>query len=161
GCATIPCRASLSSSTRSASRWAAPAARTAIRPTGGGPRLCWPRTPSAPPREFLQGYTWGPIHDEACWVYTYAWHPDRPLSEEERARFEKGGYGQFAGSGPGDVPLPHRYNAHLIDREEQKHRSFTGVRGVAEQDALAQDSQGLIADRTREHLTPIDVAVVR
>ncbi len=35
------------------------------------------------------------------------------------------------------------------------------MRGIAEQDALAQDSQGLIADRTRENLTPTDVAVVR
>ena len=26
---------------------------------------------------------------------------------------------------------------------------------------MAQDSQGLIADRTREHLTPTDVAIVR
>ncbi|HEY7241256.1 MAG TPA: Rieske 2Fe-2S domain-containing protein [Burkholderiales bacterium] len=117
--------------------------------------------PSAMPGEFLQGYTWVPIHDEACWIYTYAWHPDRLLSEEERARFEKGGYGQFAELGPGYVPLRNRSNDYLLDREEQKHRSFTGVRGIAEQDALAQDSQGLIADRTREHLTPTDVAVVR
>src|SRR5204863_370211 len=33
--------------------------------------------------------------------------------------------------------------------------------GFAEQDALAQDSQGVIADRTREHLTATDAAVVR
>jgi len=117
--------------------------------------------PSAMPGEFFQGYTWVPIHDEACWIYTYAWHPDRPLSDEERARFEKGGYGQFAELGPGHVPLRNRSNDYLIDREEQKQRSFTGVRGIAEQDALAQDSQGLIADRTRENLTPTDVAVVR
>ncbi|HEY1288583.1 MAG TPA: Rieske 2Fe-2S domain-containing protein [Burkholderiales bacterium] len=117
--------------------------------------------PSAMPGEFLQGYTWVPIHDSACWVYTYAWHPDRPLLPEERARFEKGGYGQFAELGPGYVPLRNRSNDYLIDRDEQKLRSFTGVRGIAEQDALAQDSQGPIADRSREHLTPTDVAVVR
>ena len=117
--------------------------------------------PSAMPGEFYQGYTWVPTSDEACWIYTYAWHPDRPLSAQERARFEKGGYGQFAELGPGYVPLRNRMNDYLIDREEQKHGSFTGVRGIAEQDALAQDSQGLIADRTREHLTPTDVAIVR
>ena len=117
--------------------------------------------PSAMPGEFYQGYTWVPIDDEACWIYTYAWHPERALSIDERARFEKGGYGQFAELGPGFVPLRNRSNDYLIDREEQKHRSFTGVRGIAEQDALAQDSQGLIADRTRENLTPTDVAVVR
>jgi hypothetical protein len=32
---------------------------------------------------------------------------------------------------------------------------------VAEQDAMIHDSQGRIADRTREHLTASDVAIVR
>jgi hypothetical protein len=59
------------------------------------------------------------------------------------------------------VPLRNRTNDYLIDREEQKHRSFTGVRGIAEQDAMAQDSQGVIADRTREHLTPTDIGIAR
>jgi len=117
--------------------------------------------PSAMPGEFFQGYSWVPIDDESCWIYTYAWHPDRPLSAEERARFEKGGYGQFAELGPGYVPLRNRTNDYLIDRADQKQRSFTGVKGIAEQDALAQDSQGLIADRTREHLSATDIAIVR
>src|SRR5436190_6550288 len=117
--------------------------------------------PSAMPGEFFQGYSWVPIDDESCWIYTYAWHADRALSGEERARFERGGYGQFAELGPGYVPLRNRTNDYLIDRDEQKHRSFTGVNGIAEQDALAQDSQGLIVDRTREHLTPTDAAIVR
>jgi nitrite reductase/ring-hydroxylating ferredoxin subunit len=117
--------------------------------------------PSAMPGEFYQGYSWVPVSDEACWIYTYAWHPDRPLTEKERANFEKGGYGQFAEVGPDYVPVRNRRNDYLIDREEQKHRSFTGVKGIAEQDALAQDSQGTIADRTREKLTATDVAVVR
>jgi nitrite reductase/ring-hydroxylating ferredoxin subunit len=118
-------------------------------------------TPSALPGEIYYGYTWVPITDESCWIYVYAWHPDRPLSDAERARFDKGGYGQMAALGPSFVPLRNRSNDYLIDREEQKHRSFTGVRGIAEQDAMAQDSQGLIVDRTREHLTPTDIAIVR
>ncbi|HXX11622.1 MAG TPA: ring-hydroxylating oxygenase subunit alpha, partial [Burkholderiales bacterium] len=63
--------------------------------------------------------------------------------------------------GPGFVPVRNRANDFLIDRDDQKHRSFTGVRGVADQDAMAQASQGFIVDRTREHLTPTDVAIVR
>jgi hypothetical protein len=112
------------------------------------------------PGETYYGYTWVPIDDESCWIYVYAWHPDRPIPEGERARYEKGGYGQFAALGEGFVPLANRANDFLIDRDAQKHASFTGVRGIAEQDALAQVSQGAIADRTREHLTPTDVAVV-
>jgi len=118
-------------------------------------------TPSAMPGETYYGYTWAPVDDESCWIYVYAWHPDRPLPKEERAKYEKGGFGQFAALGPGFVPLANRGNDYLIDRAEQKHRSFTGVRGVAEQDALAQASQGTIADRTREHLTATDAAIVR
>jgi phenylpropionate dioxygenase-like ring-hydroxylating dioxygenase large terminal subunit len=118
-------------------------------------------TPSAMPGETFYGYTWVPIDDISCWIYVYAWHPERPLGEAERERYAKGGYGQFAELGPGYVPLRNRANDYLIDRDEQKHRSFTGVRGIAEQDAMAQDSQGLIADRTREHLTATDVAIVR
>jgi hypothetical protein len=118
-------------------------------------------TPSAMPGETFYGYTWVPIDDESCWIYVYAWHPERALGDEERARYAKGGYGQFAELGPGYVPLRNRANDYLIDREDQKLRSFTGVRGVAEQDAMAQDSQGPIVDRTREHLTPTDVAIVR
>jgi hypothetical protein len=118
-------------------------------------------TPSTMPGETYYGYTWVPIDDESSWIYVYAWHPDRALDGDERARYVKGGYGQFAELGPDYLPLRNRSNDYLIDREEQKLRSFTGVRGVAEQDAMAQDSQGRIADRAREHLTPTDVAIVR
>jgi hypothetical protein len=117
-------------------------------------------TPSTMPGETYFGYTWVPITDEACWIYTYAWNPDQAVLADERARFDQG-YGQMAVLGPGFVPLRNRSNDYLIDREDQKLRSFTGVRGVVEQDAMVQESQGVIADRTREHLTPTDVAIVR
>jgi LigXa C-terminal domain like len=54
-----------------------------------------------------------------------------------------------------------RRNDYLIDRLEQKYKSFTGIKGVSEQDACIQDSQGFIADRTREHLGPTDFGIVR
>jgi hypothetical protein len=118
-------------------------------------------TPSAMPGETYYGYTWVPITDESCWIYVYAWNPERPIPDAERERYVKGGYGQFPELGPGYLPVRNRSNDYLIDREEQKHRSFTGIRGIAEQDSMAQDSQGFIADRTREHLTATDVAIVR
>jgi phthalate 4,5-dioxygenase oxygenase subunit len=118
-------------------------------------------TPSAMPGETYFGYSWVPITDESCWIYVYAWNPERALTADERAKFVKGGFGQMAALGPGYVPLRNRSNDYLIDRDDQKHRSFTGIRGIAEQDAMAQESQGCIVDRTREHLAPTDVAVVR
>ncbi len=118
-------------------------------------------TPSSMPGETYYGYTWVPIDDHSCWIYVYAWHPERDIPADERARYAAGGYGQFAELGPQHVALRNRGNDYLIDRNEQKLRSFTGVRGIAEQDAMAQDSQGLIVDRTREHLSPTDVGIVR
>jgi hypothetical protein len=117
-------------------------------------------TPSTMPGETYYGYTWVPVDDESCWIYIYAWHPDRPIPVEERAKYAKGGYGQFAELGPDYVPLRNKSNDYLIDREAQKTTSYTGVKGIAEQDTLAQESQGAIADRTKEHLTPTDVGVV-
>ena len=116
--------------------------------------------PNALPGENYQGQTWVPVTDTACWIYTYAWNPDRPLTDAERAKFAIG-HGVIGEVGADYVPLRNRTNDYAIDRDEQRHRTFTGVRGVSEQDAMVQDSQGLIADRTREHLTPTDAALVR
>ncbi len=34
--------------------------------------------------ENYHGQTWVPIDDENCWVYTYTWNPERPLTDAER-----------------------------------------------------------------------------
>ena len=116
--------------------------------------------PNALAGETYQGQTWVPIDDHSCWIYCYAWNPDRPLTDAERAKIAAG-HGVFAALGPGYVPLRNRSNNYLLDRHDQKQVTFTGVRGVAEQDAMIQDSQGLISDRTTEHLGPTDLAIVR
>ena len=118
-------------------------------------------TPSAMPGETYYGYTWAPIDDESCWIYVYAWHPDQPLTADERAKYVKGGYGQFAEMGPGYVPLRNKHNDYLIDRADQKANSFTGVRGIAEQDQLAWESQGPLMDRSNEKLSSTDIGIVR
>jgi hypothetical protein len=43
----------------------------------------------------------------------------------------------------------------------QKNDNFTGIKGISEQDAAIQDSQGRIYDRTREILGPTDLGVVQ
>ena len=117
-------------------------------------------TPSTLPGETAFGYTWVPLDDHQCWIYTYAWNPDRPLSAEERAKFARG-HGVIAEVDAQFMPIRNRHNDYLIDRRAQRESTFTGVRGVAEQDALVHDSQGLIADRSRDHLSPTDAAIVR
>lgn len=116
--------------------------------------------PSTFPGENYHGQTFVPISDEACWIYCYTWNPERPLTNAERERFHKG-HTVHATVDENWVPIRNRDNDYLIDRVEQKHRSFTGIKGVSEQDACIQDSQGFIADRTREHLGPTDLGIVR
>jgi phenylpropionate dioxygenase-like ring-hydroxylating dioxygenase large terminal subunit len=106
------------------------------------------------------GQTWVPIDDTSCWIFTYSWHPDRPLSEPERAAYASGG-AVHSEVDAHYAPLRRRANDYLIDRELQKRESFTGINGISEQDAAIQDSQGLIHDRTREMLGPTDLGVSR
>jgi hypothetical protein len=51
-------------------------------------------------------------------------------------------------------------NDYLIDRELQKSVSFTGIKGIGEQDFSVQEGMGRIADRTREHLGSSDIGIV-
>jgi hypothetical protein len=106
------------------------------------------------------GNTWVPIDDTSCWIYCYAWNPDRPLTEDETTRLARGS-GIFAAVDEQYVPLRNRDNDYLVDRDLQKSSSFTGISGISEQDAAIADSQGLIHDRTRELLGQTDLGVVR
>jgi phthalate 4,5-dioxygenase oxygenase subunit len=116
--------------------------------------------PNAFAGENYHGQTWVPITDELCWVYCYTWNPERPLTEAERQRL-RAGQSVHAAVDERWVPIRNRDNDYLIDRVDQKLRTFTGIRGISEQDACIQDSQGLIADRTREHLGPTDAAIIQ
>jgi phthalate 4,5-dioxygenase len=116
--------------------------------------------PSAMPGENMFGQTFVPVTDTSCWIYTYAWNPERPLTDAERAMYRKGN-GVISEVDENYVPVRTKANDYLIDRNLQKTSSYTGIKGVSEQDAAVQDSQGPIADRTREHLGPTDLGILR
>jgi phthalate 4,5-dioxygenase oxygenase subunit len=115
--------------------------------------------PSTFPGETYFGFTLVPITDQSCWMYCYGWNPERPIEGEERARLHEG-HGIIANTGADYVPLQNRGNDYLIDRDAQRNSTFTGIKGLAEQDLMIQESQGRIFDRTRETLTATDAAVV-
>jgi len=116
--------------------------------------------PNTFPGELSQGNTWVPVDDDACWIFCFAYHPDRALTDDERSSLARG-RGIFAAVDEHYVPLRNRDNDYLIDRDLQRHSNFTGIAGISEQDAAIADSQGLIADRTRELLGQTDLGVVR
>ena len=117
-------------------------------------------TPGNLPEDTALANTWVPIDDTSCWIFCYAWHPDRPIGERERERLAQGS-GIFAEVDDDFVPIRRRENDYLLDRELQRNGSFTGIAGISEQDQAIADSQGAIADRTREMLCQTDLGVVR
>ena len=58
-------------------------------------------------------------------------------------------------------PLANKDNDYLVDRAAQKAgRTFSGVEGIAMQDASLQESMGPIVDRAREHLVSTDNGII-
>jgi hypothetical protein len=112
------------------------------------------------PGENMFGQSFVPVTDTTCWIYTYAWNPERPITHQERAMY-RAGNGVISEVDENYLPLRNKANDYRIDRNLQKTRSYTGIKGVSEQDAAVQDSQGPIADRTREHLGPTDLGILR
>jgi phenylpropionate dioxygenase-like ring-hydroxylating dioxygenase large terminal subunit len=110
----------------------------------------------------VHGHFWVPIDDENCWVYTFDYHPTRALTPEERQAM-KDGHGVHSRNIPGTYrPMENKDVDYLIDREAQKRgETFSGVRGIAQQDASLQESMGPIVDRTKERLVSSDTGIIK
>ena len=74
----------------------------------------------------------------------------------------RGGAGIHVRYVPGTfIPLANQGNDYLIDREAQASgSSFSGVAGIAMQDASLQESMGPIVDRTKENLVSTDNGII-
>jgi phthalate 4,5-dioxygenase oxygenase subunit len=107
----------------------------------------------------VSGHAWIPIDDENCWAWSMTWHPDRPLTDSELAGYRSGN-GIHATVDSGYRALANKDNDYLLDRELQRTRTFSGIRGIGEQDMACQESMGPIYDRTNEHLGSSDTAVI-
>jgi phthalate 4,5-dioxygenase len=114
-----------------------------------------PAQPGGP----ISGHAWVPIDDENCWAWSMTWHPQRPLGEAELAQYRSGN-GIHARVDAAYRPLANRDNDYLLDREAQRTSTFSGIRGIGEQDMACQESMGPIYDRTREHLGSSDTAII-
>jgi len=92
--------------------------------------------------------------------FTVTWHPDRPLSQDERAQIESW-LGVHTEVDSNFKPVRNTSNDYLVDRALQRSgRSYTGIRGIREEDLAVQESMGEIFDRTGEHLGSSDLAVI-
>jgi phthalate 4,5-dioxygenase oxygenase subunit len=93
--------------------------------------------------------------------FTVTWHPDRPLSERELAEI-RSWTGVHTEVQPKTFnPVRNKANDYLLDRALQRsRRSYTGIRGIREEDLAVQESMGPIFDRSGEHLASGDLAVI-
>jgi phthalate 4,5-dioxygenase oxygenase subunit len=110
----------------------------------------------------LHGHFWVPIDDTHTFTYNfmYSYDPAIPITEEDALKFET-----YAGRGPDDLTPDFHLrksltNDYFIDREVQKHQTFTGITGINTQDFALQEGMGPIVDRTREHLGTTDRAII-
>ena len=109
----------------------------------------------------LHGHFWIPIDDENCWTWSYDYHPVRPITDEERQAMEAG-QGVHCEYVPGTFrPLQNKDNDYMMDREAQRRgEMFSGIKGIAMQDASLQESMGPIVDRTKENLVSTDNGII-
>jgi phthalate 4,5-dioxygenase len=109
----------------------------------------------------LNAHAWVPTDDENCVTWTFTYHPTRTLTASELDTMRRGG-GIHVELLPGTFrPVINKDNDYMIDRVAQKAgRTYSGVRGIAMQDASVQESMGPIADRTKENLVSTDNAII-
>jgi phthalate 4,5-dioxygenase len=109
----------------------------------------------------VHGHFWIPIDDHNCWTWSFDYHVQRALTEAE-VQAMRDGMGIYVQFVPGAYrPLANKDNDYLMDRAAQKAgRTFSGVSGIAMQDASLQESMGPIVDRTKENLVATDNGII-
>jgi phthalate 4,5-dioxygenase oxygenase subunit len=103
---------------------------------------------------------WMPCDDTTHCVAVVTYRPERPLTEAEVASWRNGNTAHRK-TIPGTLlPEANIRNDYLVDREVQRTSTFTGIHGIRAQDAAMTESQGTIADRTKEYLGSSDTAII-
>src|SRR5262249_59247800 len=109
----------------------------------------------------LNGHAFVPIDDENCRVWCFTHHPTRPLSTHELDTMRQGGGIHVKLLSNSFRPVVNKDNDYMVDRMAQKHhKSYSGVKGIAMQDAAIQESCGPIQDRSKENLVSTDNGVI-
>jgi hypothetical protein len=110
----------------------------------------------------VHGHFWVPIDDENCWVFTFDYLPARALTATELQAMKEG-HGVHNEYVPGTYrPLANKDNDYLMDRAAQRRgETFSGVKGIAIQDASLQESMGPIVDRSKERLVSADSGIIK
>lgn len=106
-------------------------------------------------------HVWIPIDDHQCWTFSIDYRPDGPLTNDEIKAMNQGMGIHSRNIKNSFTPVANASNDYLIDRNAQKQKkTFSGVTGIAEQDAAVQESMGSIAKREFENLVGTDNGII-
>jgi len=130
--------------------------------------------PTGQGTETIPGHIWIPIDDETTLVWSFAWHPSRPIGEDEPFRRNSAGRrdGRVFGDAEGYLPATtaaagewrfaaNRSNDFMLDYDAQKQSRFSGVPTVTLQDSAMTTSMGAVTNRPNEHLGSTDAGIIR
>jgi len=114
--------------------------------------------PGAPGRKICHAFV--PVDDvtTARWVFTC--NLEQPLASREIAEMRAGASVHVQLTPGTHDPVRNRSNDYLIDREVQRTLTYTGIKGIGEQDFSVQEGMGEIVERTREHLGSSDIGII-
>lgn len=111
----------------------------------------------------IDGHVWVPVDDETCCIYNFAYTDDASNFFSDQYRHE---FDEDYGRAPEDFIegtfwlKRNQQNDYLIDREVQRTRTYTGIKGINTQDMALQEGMGPIVDRSKEILGSTDRPIV-
>lgn len=115
------------------------------------------------PRPSISNLFWVPVDNVTTMIFNIVYRADdgEPFAEGFHAQHERG----FGISAADRIPGTYwnkrnAYNDYLIDRDLQRDKTFTGIRGIGVQDYAVQEGMGPISERHLENLASSDRAIV-
>ena len=127
-------------------QWFAPGFTTIPAFTGDGP---------------MSGHSWTPADNESCWVFTFTWHPTRPLTSEEVTRMRAGSAVHSALVPGTATPIANKSNGYAGPDAPPAQQPWMRIKNFQDQDNAITESMGGLFDRTQEHLGASDIAIIQ
>jgi len=109
----------------------------------------------------LAGHAWVPADDASSTVFTFSWHPTRPLSQQELLVMNSG-TAVHAGLIPGTfLPMCNKGNEYAGPDAPPAPQPWMRVKHFQDQDICITESIGAVFDRSQENLGSSDAVIGR
>jgi phthalate 4,5-dioxygenase oxygenase subunit len=120
---------------------------------------CYSFIPAPSNWGFFQAFV--PIEDERTLFFFIKYRLDAPITDPVREEhMARSGFRRGVDLNDQFENIRSSDNNWLQDREAMSEGSFSGIRGVQNEDTAVQESMGPLYDRRHEHLGPTDLAII-